>query len=116
VDQGVASEKVATALDLARKHYDLEDGLSQIFVTVNADEAGRSEPIKLLEVNENTVESGIMPLHFGPAPAAGIRYSSIIIEVTPNEFEKIQSHELKLPEGWEIGGQLPKPAENLGGV
>jgi hypothetical protein len=116
VDQGVASEKVATALDLARKHYDLEDGLSQIFVIVSADEAGRSEPIKLLEVNEYTVESGIMPLHFGPAPSAGIPYSSIIIEVTPNEFQKIQSHELKLPEGWEIGEELPKPAANTGGV
>jgi hypothetical protein len=117
VDQAVASEKAAVAVELAKKHYDLEDGLSQIFVTVNAeDEAGRSEPIKLLEVNENTVESGIMPLHFGPAPAIGIPYSSTIIEVTPNEFRKIQSHELKLPEGWEIGEELPKPAENTGGV
>ena len=117
VDQAVASEKAAAAVELARKHYDLEDGLSQIFITVNGeDEAGRSEPIKLLEVNENTVESGIMPLHFGPVPAIGIPYSSIIIEVTPNEFRKIQSHELKLPEGWDIGEELLKPAENTGGV
>ena len=62
------------------------------------------------------LDSGIMPLHFGPAPAIGIPYSSTIIEVTPNEFRKIQSHELKLPEGWEIGEELPKPAENTGGV
>ncbi len=55
-----------------------------------------------------------MPLHFGPVPAIGILYSSIIIEVTPNEFQKIQSHELKLPEGWEIGEELPRPSDLAG--
>ena len=37
-----------------------------------------AEPIKLLEVNEYTVPSGIMPLQFGPSPASGLDYSSII--------------------------------------
>ena len=37
-----------------------------------------------------------MPLeHFGPAPASGIPFSSIIVEVTPSELEKIRSHELR---------------------
>lgn len=118
VDQAVAAEKAAVAEHLANKHYQVEEGLTQVFrITANAEvEASRTEPIKLLEVNENTVESGIMPLHFGPVPAVGIPYPSIIVEVTPNEFRKIQSHELKLPEGWEIGEELPKPAENTGGV
>ena len=45
-------------------------------------EVVRAEPIKLLEVNENTVAAGVMPLYFGPAPASGIPYPSVIVEVT----------------------------------
>jgi hypothetical protein len=94
------------------RHYEIEDGLIQIFriTDIAAAEATNGEPIKLLEVNVNTPETGIMPLQFGPAPASGIPYPSIIIEVSPNEFEKIRSDELKLPEGWTIGEEFPRPA------
>lgn len=102
------------AEELAHRHYELESGLTRIFlITDRAESQGIStEPIKLLEVNEDTVESGIMPLHFGPAPASGIPYSSIIVEVTPKEFDRLQSHELKLPEGWEIGEEVPRPSSH----
>lgn len=117
-DQAVATEKAEAAKELAKKHYQIEAGLTQIFrITERVEvEVIRAEPIKLLEVNENTVPSGVMPLHFGPAPASGIPYPSVIVEVTPDEFKKIQSRELKLPEGWEIGEELPKPTENGGGA
>ena len=65
-------------------------------------------PIKLLEVNADTAPSGVMPLHFGPAPAGGIPYPSVIVEVTPDEFERIRAHELKLPDGWTIGEEYPR--------
>lgn len=109
-DEAVAMDRAAVARELARKHYELEAGLTQVFlITDQAQAEGvRSEPIKLLEVNADTVASGIMPLHFGPAPASGIPYPSIIIEVTPDEFDKIQSNEMKLPEGWRIGEELPR--------
>jgi len=95
------------------RHYEIEDGLSQIFHISDraATDLSESEPIKLLEVNVNTPETGIMPLHFGAVPASGIPYASIIIEVSPNEFEKIRSNELKLPEGWAIGEEIPRPAD-----
>ena len=69
------------------------------------------ERIILLEVNSNTVPAGIMPLHFSPVPSAGIHYHpSVIMEVTPDEFEKIQTGELKLPNNWTMGEEIPKPA------
>jgi hypothetical protein len=71
-----------------------------------------TEPSKLLEVNENTVESGVMPLSFGPMPTRGINFSSTIIEVTPDELRRIQSRELRLPDGWEIREELPRPVEH----
>jgi hypothetical protein len=117
-DQAIASEQVEAAKELATIHYEVEAGLTQIFLLHDKAEAQSipADTIKLLEVNENTVESGIMPLHFGPAPASGIPFSSIIIEVTPSEFQKIQSNELKLPNGWEIGEALPRPPGVTGGV
>ena len=80
------------AVELARTHYQIEPGMTQIFrITGSADVEFRpNEPIKLLEVNENTVPSGIMPNHFGPSPASGRTFPTIIIEVTPNEFQKIR--------------------------
>jgi hypothetical protein len=118
VDQSVIDEKATASRVLAEKHYALDDGLTQIFrITDKAQvEAGRNEPIKLLMVNENTVEYGVMPLHFGPVPAIGIPYPSILIEVTPNEFQKIQSHELELPKGWEVEEELPRSSVLTGSV
>lgn len=98
---------------LAEAHYRVEVGIRTIFRIIRAAdvEARPNEPIKLLEVNEFTTPSGIMPLQFGPAPASGIHFPSVIVEVTPEEFEKIQSHEMPLPNGWSVGDPLPRPAD-----
>lgn len=105
--------KDEVAKELAKKHYQLEAGLTRIFrITGSAEvEFSPVEPIKLLEVNEGTPPSGVMPLHFGTAHAIGVPYPSIIVEVTPEEFEKIKTHELQLPAGWTIGEELPKPPD-----
>jgi hypothetical protein len=118
VDRAIVAEKALAAKRLAEKHYEVEDGLMRIFrLNSRAEiEANRAEPIKLLEVNENTVPAGVMPLHFGAAPASGIPFSSIIIEVTPDEFTKIQTRELNLPKDWKIGEELPKTPEHAGGT
>jgi uncharacterized Zn finger protein (UPF0148 family) len=113
-DQAVvleAAKKDEAARELANKHYQLEAGLTQIvrFSGKAEVEVLPAEPIKLLEVNEATVTSGVRPLHFGPVPASGIPYPSVIIEVTPTEFEQIKRQELKLPEGWITAEALPNP-------
>jgi hypothetical protein len=41
-----------------------------------------------------------MPLQFGAAPSIGVPFPTVIVEVTPDEFQKIQAKELKLPSGW----------------
>jgi hypothetical protein len=101
------------AKELARRHYEVEEGLTDIFVLRDAVEAsvGRAngEKIKLLEVNQDTIPSGIMPIEFGPSPASGIHYSSVIVEITPEEYERLQNEELSLPDGWQIGERVPRP-------
>lgn len=106
--------KTHEARKLAAAHYEMEEGVTQIFRILGGTEAERrpDEPIKLLEVNEYSIPSGVMPLHFDAAPARGIHFPSVIIEVTPEEFNEIQLHELELPEGWTLGDLLPKPANS----
>lgn len=113
------ANKDEEAKELARRHYAVEIGVKDIFVlkdTVNvavehAGEApaGNGETIKLLEINENTIPSGVVPIQFAPAPASGIHFPSVIVEVTPDEFQQIKRRELSLPHGWEIGERVEKP-------
>jgi hypothetical protein len=105
------SDKLEESRKLAEAHYRVEPGITQIYrITGGAEaEVRPDEPIKLLEVNENTIPSGIMPLGFGPAPAHGIHFPSIIVEVTPEEFDRIRSQELPLPGGWEVSDLVPRP-------
>jgi hypothetical protein len=105
--------KEEAARELANKHYEIEPSVTQIFTVCDRPELEvlPTEPIKLLEVNENTIASGIMPLGFDAAPASGIPYPAVIIEVTPDEMKKIQSNELSLPHGWQLGALLPRVPE-----
>src|SRR5215471_4160840 len=93
-------ERVAKLL--AHRHYLFEPAITEIYTISSATpyESSPKEPIKLLEVNANTIASGIMPLKFDAAPASGIDYPSVIVEVTPAEYERIKKNELPLPNGW----------------
>jgi hypothetical protein len=97
---------------LAQAHYLVEPGLVSIFRLIGP--AGtEEEPIKLLEVNRDTVPTGIMPLGFDAAPDRGIPYPSIIVEVTPDEYEQIRSGALALPNGWRIGDEIPNESAGV---
>jgi hypothetical protein len=112
---GLDQEKDEAARRLAQKHRQVEVGITHILrFTDRADvEVLRAEPIKLLEVNTNTVPSGVMPLQFGAAPSIGVPFPTVIVEVTPDEFEKIQAKELKLPSGWLDSYEIASEAESV---
>lgn len=95
---------------LALMHYEIEPGMFKIFRirTEEPAEEKHEEPIKLLEVNEATVPTGILPLKFGPLPEDGIDYPSIIVEVTPAEYEALRQGRLQLPGHWRIEDELSR--------
>jgi hypothetical protein len=101
-----ATSKDDAARILARRHYEIEPGISRVIRLMGANERDPKEPIKLLEVNRNTIPAGIVPLHFGPH---GIRFATVIVEITPREFEEVRKGFLRLPEGWTMDRQYPKP-------
>jgi hypothetical protein len=99
---------MAEAAALARAHYEVEPGLRAIYRLEGPDP--NDLRIKLLEVNEQTVATGIVPVGFPPHPASGLHYPSVVIEVTPQEYEAIQRNQLYLPHGWEVRDAYERPA------
>jgi hypothetical protein len=104
--------KQAVAQRLAEAHYAVEPGIERIIQLLASPEreVDPREPIKLLEVNPNTTASGIHPLFFGPHAAGGIFYPSVIVEVTPAEYEQIQRDADLLPNEWRLGHDFARPA------
>lgn len=88
------------AKELIEAHFELESGISTVYRMLAADEDAPDEPIKLLEVNENTVPTGkVEPFAFSRSHGFP---PTVIAEVTPTEFEGIKSGLIPLPEGWSL--------------
>jgi hypothetical protein len=87
--------------DLAMWHFGVEPDLRQVIRIVADNEDAAGEPIKLLEVNAATVATGsVEPYAF--AGSASVPFSTVIAEVTPEEFDRIRRNEIKLPKGWSL--------------
>jgi hypothetical protein len=106
--RGADGKKEEVALQLAQGHFKIEPGISRIFRLVSDAEASDDEPIKLLEVNENTTTMGIVPIRFGPNIQAGIPYQSIIVEIDPSEYASLKQGVLALPTGWRLGEEYQR--------
>lgn len=88
---------------LARAHFELEPGITTIAQLVSGSDELPNEPLKMLEVNENTLSLGVRPISF-PARVEGTAWYPpvVIIEVTPDEYKRIEAGSLSLPNGWRV--------------
>jgi len=99
--------KLETARSLAKAHSGVEPNLKRVCLIEPLDYEDPNDPIKLLEVVEGTIERGIDPVEFTADPARGIEYPSIIVEISPREYEGIRT--LKPGFGdfhWTLGKEL----------
>jgi hypothetical protein len=104
------SSKRAVARRLAEAHFTIEPVIERIIQLESpANEEDPKEPIKLLEVNPTTTSDGVVPIFFGAHPPSGISYPSVIIEVTPEEYESICREPSILPNGWRLGPEIRRP-------
>jgi hypothetical protein len=110
-NNGNGADRNEVAHRLAEAHFHSEPSITNIYRLIGPNENDADEPIKLLEVNQDTVPGGIQPIYFSAHPASGIMYPSAVVDVTPEEFERIQRNELNLPTGWTIGDPFPSPPE-----
>ena len=101
---GITGQRAEVARKLADAHFESEPAIQHIFRyrAAPADEDRDNEPIKLLEVNDETIPVGIQPVYFGPHPGSKIFFPSAIIEITAEEYKRLLSGDLQLPEQWKI--------------
>jgi hypothetical protein len=108
----VMPTKDEVASRLAQAHYIVEPGITRIVRLVKDGdaEADPSEPIKLLEVNDSSLPLGMRPIYFRPHMASGIVYPSVIVEITPEEYDRFVcgDDQLRLPEGWSVGVSIER--------
>jgi hypothetical protein len=94
-------DKDEVAASLIAWHFRIEPELRAIYRIMSANEDAAGEPIKLLEVNAATDETGrVVPFGFGPA--GDITYPSVVAEVTPSEMDAIRQGKIALPAGWSL--------------
>lgn len=93
-------------------HFDIEPDIDLIVEMVGEDD--RDESIKLLEVNSSTTMDGIRPIHFGEDTSHGIYFPSVIVEVTPDEFKRLESGKLALPHRWRLNRRFHRHARTEG--
>lgn len=95
-------DKDTIAADLINWHFKVEPGLVTVYRVTNENEADPKEPIKLIEVNAQTVATGSFEA-YGFAPTRDVPFPTLIAEVTPDEFAELRRNG-KIPRGWDIAG------------
>jgi hypothetical protein len=106
------SFKDEVAERIALDHFAVDSGVSRIFrYRASSDlESDPKEPIKLLEVYDFAIPSGIVPVYLPPHLPSGIPFTTEIVQIAPEEYEKI-GNELTLPDEWSAPIEYTRPAD-----
>ncbi len=89
-----------TARQLATAHRQTDPATRYVYLVPSADE------VRLIEVSGSLGSSPsgtILPFHFRAQPEEGVHYPSALVLLSEDEWERVQSGELKLPAGWDDG-------------
>lgn len=100
---------------LAKRHFSIDHSIKKIRrLTAPTTEIEDHEPVKLLEATRNTVAVGIRPVYFGADPEHGFDYPTIIVQVTPGEYDQIARQQSSLPENWRLGEEFARRRRRIG--
>ncbi len=105
------SDKNDAARQIAAVHREYDPSIVGVYRIHTVAESHPDEPIKLLEISSLTPPSGIVPIAFGPTASAP--YPTVVVEITPDEFELLKRNQLTLPTGWALGEALFNPADGI---
>ena len=105
------SSKLDSAKKLAQMHFEVEPDLKRVFVLGPIREDDPREPIKLLEVVEGAIESGVEPIAFPSDSSHGVDFPSIIVELSTREFAELHSEAINFKgRTWTIEQELQASA------
>ncbi len=89
------------AEELINWHFQVEPDTVVVYRIMSPNEESAEEPIKLLEVNKATPETGrVDAFVFGPT--ASTPCSTVVALVSGCEMELIEKGKIKLPQGWDL--------------
>ena len=88
---------VARELAIAHRAADNKTSLVKLFPSAQADE------IHLLEVSAGAPTTGeVLPFRFAADVVNGVDYPSVVILLSPEEWQKIETGKLLLPSDWDL--------------
>jgi hypothetical protein len=70
----------------------------------------------LIEVNNMMAErtdDSLEPIDFGVDSGTETAHKLLVVDVTPDQWDKLQSGHLSLPEGWSLEGAVPFEKDNF---
>jgi hypothetical protein len=86
-----------TAEELVVSHREVEPNLRRVFFYRDPD--GRE--VRLVEIVDGSPSvEDVLPFRFAPDEAHGVPFPVVIVELSPDEFERVERGELPLPAGW----------------
>ena len=91
------------ARNLIHCHFRIEPDLSLIYRVRSEREDDPDEPIKLIEVNDYTLATGMVDA-FRFARTKEFPFPTVIAEITPGEHQQLRAGKLPLPRGWSLDG------------
>lgn len=99
-------DRQSCAKELVEYHAAVDHGLREARLYSSKGVEGGEEPIKLLEINEHTVATGVWPVYFGATEDCP--FPVVVIEITPQEGFRLADGTLHLPLGWDRFIELKK--------
>ena len=95
----------AVAQELAVAHREADTNTTTIMLFPSS----QNDEIHLLEVSTTAPTTGeVLPFGFAADPAHGVEYPSVVILLSPEEWQQVEHGALSLPTGWNLAD-----AENL---
>jgi hypothetical protein len=110
----MTSERLRAAQKTAEAHSKIDPDVRQVYLLESSDteEDCLDEPIKLLEVVDGAFEAGVEPIGFPPNAGRGVDYWTMIVEVSPREFEAFGKTIRFQNKVWRVGqALLPQTVE-----
>jgi len=87
-----------TARELANAHKEADPATSAVKLFPDLKE------IHLVEITSAVPASGeVLPFKLHPDPANGVNFPSVVVLLHPEEWAKVKTGELNLPDGWNLG-------------
>lgn len=96
------------ATDLANAHKAEDPGTKAVYLAGGSES---SSEVRLVEVSGSLAASGeILPFRFAPNSAQGVPYASVVVLLSPEDWERVERGDLFLPDGWGSASDLKKIA------